>query len=249
MAGVAARAPRHDRGDVIHLRRAGLATLSALTAVALSAGTASASPDPVRLAGRTVSTPSGHGLHHRRTLVTALSGVAAAPAQRITAAINATTSAVLAKPWGDLADAAEVDDAVTLVRADSLYVTVAQSVYEYYYLGAHGDSAIVPLTFDRSTGALLTLHSFVVQGHEKALLHALSVATRSALHRRGVDPAAYSIGTEATYQDFAAFEPLSSGLLVEFAQGAVDYEAAGPLTVLVHWPTLNGLVGLPLPQA
>ena len=33
----------------------------------------------------------------------------------------------------------------------------------------------------------------------------------------------------------------------KFPQGAVDAEAAGPLSVLAHWATLKGLIGFPLP--
>lgn len=234
------------------LRRTAALSATALAALVLTGAPAGASPlaplAPVALTGHQVSTPAGHGLKHTRTVVTGLTGVAAKPAARIVAKVNAITKAALTNPAGGLDVTAEIDDTVRLVRSDARYVTVRQDRYVYYFQGAHGESWVEPLTFDRRTGALLTLHSFAAKGKEKALLHRLSVATRAALKKRGVDPMAYSFGTAPTYANFAQFEPLPTGMLVEFGQGAVDAEAAGPMTVLVHWPTLKGLVGLPLPQ-
>jgi hypothetical protein len=222
---------------------------AAISAVTLAAGPASATSAPkVLLVGHQVSTPIGHSLAHTRTLVTGLSGVAATPATRILRKVNAITKAALANPPGGLDLPAEIDDKVTLVRADIHYVTLRQDRYAYYYQGAHGETWVEPLTFNRATGALLTLHSFAAKGKEAALLHRLSVATRAALKKRGIDATASSYGTAPSYTNFAQFEPLPSGMLVEFGQGAVDAEAAGPLTVLVHWPTLKGLIALPLPQ-
>jgi hypothetical protein len=230
------------------LRRTGVLSAAAVAAVTFAGAPAGASANtPVVLAGHQVSTPVGHHLSHTRTVVTGLTGVAATPAARIVAKVNAITKAALTNPPGGLDVPAELDDKVTMVRSDARYVTLRQDRYVYYYQGAHGESWVEPLTFNRSTGALLTLHAFAAKGKETALLHRLSVATRASLHKRGVDPAAYVYGTTATYTNFAQFEPLPSGMLVEFGQGAVDFEAAGPLTVLVHWPTLKGLIGLPLP--
>ena len=230
--------------------RLGTAMVAAVTAgsLALAAAPAGAATAPaVTLAGHQVSTSAGHGLKHTRTVVTGLTGVAATPATRIIAKVNAVTKKALATSPGDLGYVAENDDVVTFVRADARYVTVSQQRYFFYYQAAHGESWVDPLTFDRTTGALLTLHSFAAKGQESTLLHRLSVATRSALKKRGADPIAYVDGTTPKYANFASFEPLPTGLLVEFPQGAVDAEAAGPLTVLVHWATLKGLVGLPLP--
>jgi alkylhydroperoxidase/carboxymuconolactone decarboxylase family protein YurZ len=229
------------------LRRTGVLAGSALTALSLVAAPASAALPPVGLLGTQVSTPAGHGLQHTRTVLTGLRGIAAAPAAKIVAKVNAITRAALVPPADGLDVTAEIDDTVKAVRADARYVTVRQSLYVYYYQGAHGESWYEPLTFDRRTGALLTLHSWAAPGQEKALLHRLSVATRAALKKRGVDPTASSYGTAAKYPNFAQFVPLPTGLLVEFGQGAVNYEAAGPMTVLVHWPTLKGLIGLPVP--
>lgn len=231
-------------------RTAILAALSASVAVAgfgVAAPAHAAATQRVGLTAHQVSTPVGHGLQHTRTVVTGLSGVGRQPAARIVAKVNAVTKAAVAKAPGGLDVPAELDDAVSLVRADARYVTLRQDRYVYYYQAAHGESWVEPLTFERSTGALLTLHSFAAKGKQAALLHRLSVATRSALKKRGVDPTAYAYGTTPTYANFAQFEPLPSGMLVEFGQGTVDAEAAGPLTVLVHWPTLKGLIGLPLP--
>ena len=211
-----------------------------------SPGGRAATP-PVAVVGHQVSTPAGHGLAHKRTVLTGITGVAAAPAARIVAKVNAVTKAALVNPPGDLDVAAENDDTVSFVRADAHYVTLSQDRYFMYFEAAHGESWVDPLTFDRRTGALLTLHTFAAKGKEKALLHRLSVATRAALKKRGGDLLMYQDGTSPKYTNFASFEPLPAGMLVEFGQGAVDAEAAGPITVLVHWPTLKGLIGLPLP--
>lgn len=220
----------------------------ALTASGLS-GSASAAGG-VHLVSHKTHTVAGSGVHvveRVRTVVTKVTGVSAAVSTRISADLSRRTAKFVVPPTGQDGPF-DLEDLVALTHADSHYVTVKQDTY-YYSGGAHGESAVLPLTYSVATGKLLTVRSFAAKGKLATLLRVLSVQSRKSLAAQGITSDFYTLGTTPTYVNFEDFQPLPAGWRVEFPQGDVADEAHGPLHVTVPWSALKGLIGLPLPTA
>ena len=230
-----------SRQRLLACAAAGAVALVAPAAVATRATAAL----PVRIVSHRVvsKTPA---LSRSRTVVSSVIGVSTAVSRRIAADMNARTLAFVTPPKG-VVGPFDLVDTVTLVRADRHYLTLDQNTYDYSG-GANGESAHLPVTYTRGTAAVMTLHTFAAKQQEAALLRALSARSRRALAARGIDPLFYTDGTAPTYENFAQFEPLPSGWLIEFPQSQVASHADGPITVLVPWSALTGLIGVPLPS-
>lgn len=225
------------------------AVVSALAlACAAFSGTASAASG-VHLVGHLSKATTGKGNHQlvaTRTVLTAITGLHDPVETRIVADLNKRTARFVNRPTG--LGPFELEDKLSLAHADARYVTVKQTTY-WYGGGAHGESAIAPVTYSATTGELLTLKSFAAPGKLSALLKVLSVSSRRSLAARGITADFYDLGTTPTVANFALFQPLPAGWRVEFPQGDVADEAHGPLAVLVPWSALKGLLALHRPTA
>ena len=223
----------------------------ALGCAALSAtATSSMAATGVHLVGHLSDVTTGKGVHQveqTRTVLTAITGLEAPVTAAIVADLNKRTARFVVPPKG-FGGPWDLADKLSLAHADARYVTVRQTTYEYAG-GAHGESAISPLTYSATTGKLLTVKSFAKRGKLAALLKVLSIRSRTSLAARGITADFYDLGTTPTVANFSSFEPVPSGWRVEFPQGDVADEAHGPLEVLVRWGALNGLLALPHPTA
>ncbi|BEP13407.1 hypothetical protein acdb102_17180 [Acidothermaceae bacterium B102] len=227
-----------------------LAAVSALAlASAAFSGTAAATTG-VHLVGHLSDVTTGKGVHQvekTRTVLTAITGLAAPVEAAIVADLNKRTARFVVPekgfggPW-------DLEDKLSLAHADARYVTVKQTTYVYAG-GAHGESAIAPLTYSATSGKVLTVRSFAKPGKLVALLKVLSIRSRKSLAARGITADFYDLGTTPTVANFSSFEPVPTGWRVEFPQGDVADEAHGPLEVLVPWGALKGLLALPHPTA
>jgi hypothetical protein len=210
-------------------------------------GTASAASG-AHLVGHLSKTATGTGVHQvltTRTVLSAITGLVDPAETRIVADLNKRTARFVVAPKGEVGPF-DLEDKLSLAHADRRYVTVKQTTY-WYAGGAHGESAIVPLTYSATSGKLLTVRSFAAKGKLAALLKALSVSSRRSLAARGITADFYDLGTAPTVANFSLFQPLPAGWRVEFPQGDVADEAHGPLAVLVPWSALKGLLALPRP--
>lgn len=221
------------------------ATPTATTAAG-PAGTWTSPAAPVRLQQTTRET------HVARTTVTwpvvdAVAGVAPAASAAIAAELNRVVVGLTRPGSSDVAR--HLDLRVT--EADRTYVTVLL-LTEVDSGGAHPNTAVGAFTFDRATGARLSLTDWVRPGRLSATLAALSARTRGLLpavlgpayERSWVED-----GTAPTITDFGVLVPRPEGLEVVFQQYQVAAYALGMPAVVVPWPALGGLSARPLPVA
>jgi hypothetical protein len=241
------------------IRRSAASFLLVAAVVGASPAAASAAPPPAAAAAAAPAPPpavhvtskllvknvGAHG-HYERTVFYAITGVKAAVAKRVLHTLNAATLAATTPSRDQTPSQIELDDTVTLARADAHYLTFHQIAYTFPWMAAHGIGTDDPMTFSRDTGAQLHVTDWIKKGQQKMFLAALSSYSRAWLKahadKYSSDPTFYIGGTKPTLANFSSYEVTSKGWVIHFSPYQVAPYVAGLIHVTVPWSTLKGLI-------
>lgn len=120
--------------------------------------------------------------------------------------------------------------------SDGQRISILGNIYTYYSGAAHPNMFYVTLNYDLINQQVLTLEDFFIAGSD--YLNLLKNTCAAELSSRDIGFFEDSLAAEATYFKNITFAP--AGLMVHFSPYEVAAYAAGPQTVLIPYPVLDG---------